>query len=248
VGSNNNVANGLRYAWEHLQNNFQIKASAEQLNSSDYLLTEDVSRAGFYHDGSKPKSATAAITIELEKARMNTLCECIELSLPQGHYERASFESWQSISAVPLTSPPDQIGFQVLIARYLCQPNPLCKHLAGRYFGRNTIPLDEYGANLLSESLPGRGFTKQHNDLQYLIQDMMRLGNIDSVLEPVNFFLGKVGQPYIGDYVNNITSQPGNPRYARHTLVPDIHATNYPTGTQVVNDSGAQDQPMQSLK
>jgi hypothetical protein len=68
---------------------------------------------------------------------------------------------------------------------------------------------------------------------------MMRAGNIDSVLEPVNFFLGKVGQLYIGDYVNNITSQPGNPRYARHALVPDIHATNYPTGTQVVNDSGA---------
>jgi hypothetical protein len=47
---------------------------------------------------------------------MNTLCECIELSLPQGHYEGASFESWQSISAVPLTSPPDQIGFQDKIA------------------------------------------------------------------------------------------------------------------------------------
>ena len=60
-----------------------------------------------------------------------------------------------------------------------------------------------------------RGFTKRHNDLQYLIQDMMRLGNIDLVLERVNFFLvGKVGQPYIGDYVNNIKSQPGNPRYA----------------------------------
>jgi hypothetical protein len=68
---------------------------------------------------------------------------------------------------------------------------------------------------------------------------MMRVGNIDSVIEPVNFFFGKVGLPYIGDYVNNITNQPGNTRYARHALVPDIHATNYPTGTQVVNDSGA---------
>jgi len=44
---------------------------------------------------------------------------------------------------------------------------------------------------------------------------MMRLGNIDSILEPVNFFLGKVDQPFIGDYyVNNVTSQPGNPRHA----------------------------------
>jgi len=66
------------------------------------------------------------------------------------------------------------------------------------------------------------------------MQDMMKLGNIDLVLEPVNFLLGKVGQPFIGYYVNNITSQPGNPRHAQHAVVPDIHATN-----QVVNDSGA---------
>ena len=68
---------------------------------------------------------------------------------------------------------------------------------------------------------------------------MMRIGNIDSVLEPVNFFHGKVGQPFIGDNVHNITSQPGNPRHARHAVVPDIHATNYPTGRQVVNASRA---------
>jgi hypothetical protein len=51
---------------------------------------------------------SVADSIELEKARMNLLRQHIELSLPQGHYERASFESWQSISAVPLTSSPDQ--------------------------------------------------------------------------------------------------------------------------------------------
>jgi len=65
------------------------------------------------------------------------------------------------------------------------------------------------------------------------------VAKIDSVIEPVNFLLGKVGEPFIGDYVNNITSQSGNPRHARHAVVPDIHATNYPTGRQVVNDSGA---------
>ena len=62
-----------------------------------------------------------------------------------------------------------------------------------------------YGANLRSESLPGGGRTQRHSSLQHLIQDMMRLGNIDSVLEAVNFFHGKVGQPFIGDYVHNIT-------------------------------------------
>jgi hypothetical protein len=174
-----------------------------------------------------------------QKARMKALGKCIELSLPQGHYhyERASFESWQSISAVPLTSPPDQIGFQdnncfqILIARYLGQPNPLCKHLAGRFFGRNATPLDEYGENLSSKSLPGRGHTKRHNDLQYLIQDMMmRLGNIDSVLEPVNFFLGKVGQPYILEIMSTISQ------------VTPLYLTSMPqTIRQVVNDRGAGD-------
>ena len=96
-----------------------------------------------------------------------------------------------------------------------------------------------YGANLSSESLPGRGHTARHSSQQHLVQDMMRIAKIDSVLEPVNFLLGKVGEPFIGDYINIITSQPGNPRHARHAVVPDIHATNYPTGRQVVNDSGA---------
>ena len=68
---------------------------------------------------------------------------------------------------------------------------------------------------------------------------MMRIGNIDLVLEPVNFFHGKIRQPFIGEYVHIITSQPGNPRHARHAVVPDIHATNYPTGRQVVNASRA---------
>ena len=98
-----------------------------------------------------------------------------------------------------------------------------------------------YGANLSAVSLTGRGHTARHSSLQHLMQDMMKLGNIDLVLEPVNFLLGKVGQPFIGYYVNDITSQPGNPRHAQHAVVPDIHATNYPTGNQ-------QDQPMQSLK
>ena len=89
-------------------------------------------------------------------------------------------------------------------------------NLAGLFFGRNATPLDVYGANLSSEPLPGRGHSKRHSSLQHLMQDMMRLGNIDTVLEPVHFFLGKVGQPFIGEYVNNITSQPDNPRHARH--------------------------------
>ena len=59
------------------------------------------------------------------------------------------------------------------------------------------------------------------------MQDMMRLGNIDSVLEQVNFFSFLVK---LGNYSLETTFQPGNPRKAQHAVVPDIHATNYPMG------------------
>ena len=133
-----------------------------------------------------------------------------------------------------------KLDIKTIIASWPAKP--FCQHLAGHFFGRNATPLDVYdvyGANLSSEPLPGRGHSTQHSSLQHLMQDMMRLGKIVSVLEPVNFVLGKVGQPFIGDYVHNITSQPGNPRHARHAIVPDIQATNYPSGGQVVTDSGA---------
>jgi hypothetical protein len=153
VGLNNNVVN-----LDAFTKQFQIKATLEQL--SDYLLTQaqeqDVSRAGFYHDGSKHKSATAAITIELEKARMNALGTCIVNYQFHKVTTNELLLSSISASAVPLLSPPDQIGFQefqMLIVRYLDQPNPFCQHLAGHFFGRNATTLDVYGANLSSESL-----------------------------------------------------------------------------------------------
>jgi hypothetical protein len=43
------------------------------VDATKYLLTQDILRAGSYHDGSTPKSFTNAITIELEKACMTTL-------------------------------------------------------------------------------------------------------------------------------------------------------------------------------
>jgi hypothetical protein len=77
---------------------------------------------------------------------------------------------------------------------------------------------------------------------------MMKIGNIDSTIEAANFLINKVRQPYIGDYVNRIPSQPGHPKNFRDTIVPDLHATNYLTGSQIVNDSGASRSAGQSSK
>jgi hypothetical protein len=111
--------------------------------------------------------------------------------------------------------------------------------IVGRCFGKNGSKLDEYGANQASESLPGQGHTALQNQLQHIVQDTMKIGNIDSTTEAANFLVNKVGQPYIGDYVNHITSQPGHPKNAQDAIVPGLRATNYPTGRHIVNDSGA---------
>jgi hypothetical protein len=68
---------------------------------------------------------------------------------------------------------------------------------------------------------------------------MMKIGNIDSTREAANFLINKVGQPYIGDYVNYFISHPGHPKNVQDAIVPNLHATNYLTGSQIVNNSRA---------
>jgi hypothetical protein len=67
---------------------------------------------------------------------------------------------------------------------------------------------------------------------------MMTLGGIHSAAEVVNFLVDKIGHPYITSYVNHVRSHP-TAQKAPHAIVPDIHAFNFPTGGQQVNDSGA---------
>jgi hypothetical protein len=148
------------------------------------------------------------------------------------------------MSATFLLSPPDQLGymedevFQVGIATYLGQPCPLMAPVTGRYFGKCGKQLDWYGANLAAASLPGQGHCSLHNKLQLITQAMMKLGGIHSAAEVINFLVNKIGHPYITPYVNHVSSHP-NAQNAPHAIVPDIHAFNFPTGGQQVNDSGA---------
>ena len=54
--------------------------------------------------------------------------------------------------------------------------------------------------------------------------------------EAVNFVLDKVSDPFITRYVNHVSSSP-NSRNAQHAIFPDLHAHNFPTDRQRVNDS-----------
>ncbi len=66
----------------------------------------------------------------------------------------------------------------------------------------------------------------------------MKLGGIHFAAEAVNFLVNKIGHPYIMSYVNHVSSHP-NAQKAPHVIAPVIHAFNFPTGGQQVNDSGA---------
>jgi hypothetical protein len=67
---------------------------------------------------------------------------------------------------------------------------------------------------------------------------MMKLGGIHLAAEAVNFLVDKIGHPCITSYVNHVSSNP-DAQKVPHAIVPDIHAFNFPTGGQQVNDSGA---------
>ena len=66
---------------------------------------------------------------------------------------------------------------------------------------------------------------------------MMKLGGISSEKEAVNFLLDKVVEPYLTSYVDHVSGH--QMQEMHHTIVPDIHAHNFPAGRQRVDDSGA---------
>ena len=106
-----NLANGLRHAWIHLTTSFQDVSTQEQLSDFDLLLSHEVTRAGFYKDGTVAASVTKALTIKFELARATKLGETITTQLGREEYERWAWESCDKISGQFLMSPPDHFGY-----------------------------------------------------------------------------------------------------------------------------------------
>ena len=79
---------------------------------------------------------------------------------------------------------------------------------------------------------------------------MMKVAEIHSEKEAVNFLLGKVPDPWMTHYVDHISSSHTSARNSPHAIVPDIlaHAHEYPAGRQRINDSGASCQVTHSLR
>ena len=87
--------------------------------------------------------------------------------------------------------------FRIAFATYLGQECPVFGPLAGRYFGHKATKLDKYGANLAAAPLLGQGHRVLHNNLQSMVQAMMKVGGIYAEREAGNFLLGKVDEPWI---------------------------------------------------
>ena len=65
----------------------------------------------------------------------------------------------------------------------------------------------------------------------------VKVAGIQSHMEAANFLNGKIGQPTFPTTLT--TTEHPNPKSAQHAIIPDIHAYNYPSGRQRINDSGA---------
>jgi hypothetical protein len=239
-----NLKSGLQYTWLHLTQNFQDVATALETSDENLVLSQSVGRAGFYADRTHAPLVMNALTLEMETQWSRCLGERITAILNHGKYEFWAWEAWTKMSATFLLSPPDQLGqmedevFQVGIATYLGQPCPLMAPATGCYFGKRSEQLDWYGANFAAASLPGHRHCSLLNKLQSITQAMTKVGGIHSVGEAVNFLDDKIVHPYVTSYVNHVSSHL-NEQKAPHAIILDIHAFNFPTGGQQVNDSEA---------
>ena len=113
---------------------------------------------------------------------------------------------------------------------YLGQSYPIIAPLVGRYFGRKGATVNRYGTNLAAAALQRQEHSMLHNQLQLLLQDIMKVGGILLEKEAANFLLGKVGDPHATSYVDHVARKNKGNRRAKHTIVPDIHAINFPAG------------------
>ena len=93
-----------------------------------------------------------------------------------------------------------------------------------------------YLSKIIELTLYTLGYGALHNQIQSLLQAIMKIGGIQSKKEAVNFLLDKASNPHITSYFNHVSRRQGN-RISKYAIIPDIHATNFPVGRQAVNDS-----------
>ena len=252
---NSNLVRGLRYAWTQLNNNVQgAGGSIDELKGKRCLLGVDEDTMGFYNDGTQPESVTNQLTMELESFRAKKAAGEAK-KMDKNDPTRWAFEGQKQGRAEWLYGPIDDIGYipndlyPSIWAQHLGVPDPAFAGFEDFYYGTKGEKVDAYGNNLAAAALPGKGFKRFHNDLQYLLSQLMETGGMVTDREAENFLANKVPEPYLRRYNKHLckTKAKGNGRKAEGAITPDIMTYNYPVGEGGGNDSGAQSNTLPAI-
>ena len=253
---NSNLVKGLRFAWTQLKENVQeAGGSIDDLDDERHLLAMNENSMGFYKNGSQAESVTNALTRELEGIRARKAAKEAK-EMDKNEPMRWAWEATKWAKSQWMHCPVDDLGYlpnrlyPSIWAQHLGVPDPALKGFDNFYFGMNGTKVDAYGNNLMTAALPGGGFKRLHNSLQYLISQIMETGGMITDREAENFLANKVPEKYMRRYNKNLSmnkAQHKGKQKAPDSITPDIQVHNYPVGKKGGNDSGAQSNTLPAI-
>ena len=124
-----------------------------------------------------PPARVAAMQQAIEKHERGRLDAAIRL-LPADDFRLLAWSNVNKTSTVWLTALPTEedrltcAEFAEAVARYYGAPSPACAPFVGMAVGGRVV--DAYGYALASESLPGGGWTCQHDAVKWSIAQSAR--------------------------------------------------------------------------
>jgi hypothetical protein len=214
-----------------------LDLSPASVGQQNLISTQPIINFGFDDEGKRPKSTTASILIECDKAREQKLIKMAkgdEDSNIQTLQESFSFLHCDKYSTLPLTALPDKLGscpdnlLPEIVAQIMGQPSPSCKHYAGQWIGTdgNEQPVDMYGNSIASSRfLPGDDFQKISTAIQLRLIGMARKAGLSAYVEATGYFAGRVPPRFLNRYLRDTLTNPN-----AEPLIPDIIVHNYQNG------------------
>ena len=79
--------------------------------------------------------------------------------------------------------------------------------------------VDKYGDSVARSFLPGGDFIRAHNELETLVKKIFQRAGLQTTMQPLNIFHGKIPGPAMARY---------NSLHAKEAIIPDILVHNYP--------------------
>ena len=226
---------GIKHSWTfmRLEINRLTNRILPDTVSHVNLLANSLTKAGFNSQCKLIKnSVTKMLTIEIEQTRFQDLEKRIGTVVATSNInprERLSFLQTDSLSNQFITALPDILGImkdEILLEafhQYLGQPSPAMKpfihqpHYIGRR-SRNQV-VDKYGDSVARSFLLGGDFIRAHNELETLVKKIFQRAGLQTTMQPLNIFHGKIPGPAMARY---------NSLHAKEAIIPDILVYNYP--------------------